>query len=267
MQLAPIVARRPHWKPRFGRTRLIPDHPINRDLKTLLLLNEGAASIAHDLSPQGNHFTLNSMEPADWVTRGVNIDGSPEYLSISSAVVTAYPFTVCCWFEADDVTTATTLFSVNDSSSANTQAAIMIGQAGGDPVSVMVRTGGGFAQANTTTSPAVNKHHFAVGVFESNTSRLAYLDAGGLGTNSSARAVGSYDTTEIGRLGDSSPGAHFNGRIEQIRIVNRVLAAEVVQQLNYDEHIGLEEDLVRKYWFAPAAAAVAISPPVSAQVI
>lgn len=62
-----------------------------------------------DSSGQGNHGTLTNMDVkkstvAGRIGQALSFDGSNDFVSVSSAVITAPPFTFCTWFNINNST-------------------------------------------------------------------------------------------------------------------------------------------------------------------
>jgi hypothetical protein len=154
-----------------------------------------------------------------------------ESLSVDSAAVTAMPLTMACWFSSISIAQLQALIWLGDKDSATEYIALDVnGAAGGDPVEARHTSGGTTGTGTTTTGFVADTWHHAAAVFLSTTSRSAYLDGGGKGTNTTAVAEPAYDRTGIGRLMDSTPSNGFMGGIIWPAIWNVALTdAEIVR--------------------------------------
>ena len=129
-----------------------------------------------------------------------------------------------CWFRTDDAVLVQALVSVtNKGSGTNTFAILADGDSVGDPVWMHTRYNLGSANVRTTTGYSVNTWHHAAGVWASTTDRRVFIDGGSKDTSSLEIIPTGIDRTVIGRLGDSSPGLYFSGRIAETGIWNVAL--------------------------------------------
>ena len=159
-------------------------------------------------------------------------DASSHGLSVASAPLTAYPFTMACWFNSDDATITQILMSICDSASANEEWSLRAaGAVAGDPIRFTSRTGGTNRNADTTVgySTGAWTHACAVGV--SATNRSVYINGGSVGTNVTSSTPTSLDTFSIGVSAISVPFGYMSGDIAEAAIWNVALAAEDVARL------------------------------------
>lgn len=119
------------------------------------------------------------------------------YLKRDTPEVTAVPLTMACWFKPQVALSQNLLMSLADTGAFNqfymytTSGASSLIQAG--------VYSGGSSEAETTTSYGVlDEWHHAVAVFASSTSRSAYLDGGGKGTNTQSRTPTGLLVSSIG---------------------------------------------------------------------
>ena len=99
-------------------------------------------------------------------------DASSEYLETDSAPVTAYPFTMACWFNTDDSTAIGTMMSIVDKDATNDRVTMITrGDLAGDPIAVFVDAGSTSSSAFTTTGYTANT--CAVGTFGITTSSFS----------------------------------------------------------------------------------------------
>jgi len=156
---------------------------------------------------------------------------SEEYLEIASALGVGTPFSMACWFYTADDTVSESLMWVGASAlhrdyfnlhCSPTDSAI-IAHTRDDPYSYW---------AATTSDYGKDQWHHACGVFASTASRAVYLDGGSKGTNTQDTYTDpTRDRTCIGRVGDSTPGAYFDGRIAWPAIWNVALTDDEAAQL------------------------------------
>ena len=158
-------------------------------------------------------------------------DGSTEFGRIGSAVVSAYPFTLACWFRADLATNNNVLMGVFESSSDNNRFYIEAnGSLAGDPVRAVAKTTTTVASASGSGYSTGTWHH-ACGVYTSATNRLVYLD-GVAGTAATFNMTPSgMDRTSVGVLDSTTQLAFHNGAGCEYGWWNVALTADEVRAL------------------------------------
>jgi len=144
-------------------------------------------------------------------------DASSEYLNNSSAVVSAYPFTVSCWIYPD-ASDDQVVFSIVSKTEAGRFH--LVGLNTSDNAEVRTRNGGastlGIATSgNTVTLDAWNH---ILGRFISATDRRVILNGDTEATNATNSTPSSLTDTAIGRFDGISPGNYFSGRIAEVCI-------------------------------------------------
>lgn len=147
-------------------------------------------------------------------------DGSTEYLQVESAVVSAYPLAMACWFNSNDDTINQALMWVGDKDVDNQFLILMIaGNVVGDPLRARA-FGGTNESANTSIGYTANTWHHAAGIWLSMSERHAYIDGGNKGSDAGLLDddIIGYDRTAIGSARDSTPGAYMSGHIAEAAI-------------------------------------------------
>lgn len=170
----------------------------------------------------------------DFIT--VNTD----YIQYASAAVTAYPFTMSCWFYADSLSAARTLMCVGPTSAAAAQQRIY---ALSTEVGANSEGGGTNASAVTTTAPSTSVWSHAAGVFASATDRRAFLNGGSKGTNTTSVTFSTaLNRTLIGvRLRSNTYAQGMDGKIAECAIWDTDLTDDEVASLAK----GVRADLIR----------------------
>lgn len=161
-------------------------------------------------------------------------NASSQYLEYGSALFSAYPITIACWFNSDDDAAAQTLFSLSDSSASNQQFVVLMadGTLTNDPVRALVYDSGGQDHALSTTGYSTGTWHHACGIFTSATHRAAFIDGGSKGTQTDTRNWPSgLDVTTLGRRTDSAPGQYMSGYIAELGVWTVALSDEEVASL------------------------------------
>jgi len=142
--------------------------------------------------------------------------GTSNFLRYSGAVISAYPCSLAIWFYT---TTAALnkLLGVYDSSVLANNGQISIGINGTSNVSARSGQTSGSNVADSTTTYSLNTWQHAGGVFASSTSRAAYLNGGGKGTNASAINFPSANRTSMGLRdnGSGDQGFDASGRLAE----------------------------------------------------
>ncbi len=149
-------------------------------------------------------------------------DGASECLQIESAVVSAYPLGMACWFNSNDDTTNQMLIWVGDKDVDTHYTGISArGAVGGDPVRAISRDYGGANNqvADTSSGFASGTWHHAAGMFLSVSERHVYIDGGNKGSDTdTVGAMANHDRTTIGCSNSSIPGNYMSGDIAEAAI-------------------------------------------------
>jgi len=149
--------------------------------------------------------------------------GGADYLSNTdtTAAVTAYPATLACWFNSNNITGGYDLINVCPSASDVGYFRLIIsGNIAGDPVRGLTNGSGGTHVAATSTAYSANTWHHACSLHISSTSTKVYLDGGSEGTDTAPTVTmpGGINRTNIARLNRSSPAGDFDGELAEAAI-------------------------------------------------
>lgn len=177
-------------------------------------------------------------------------DASSEYLWFNGAVITSEPITMSCWFNSNDITANQTLISLGNNGAQGVWRLAAMGGVGGDPVRAQKQSdAGATAQADTTTGFSANTWHHACAVFNSNTSRSAYLDGGSAATNTTSVTDPTADFTAVGTMLRSAATQFMSGRQADAAIWNVALTQSEIQALSkgFPAHLIRPQNLVA-YW-------------------
>ncbi len=159
-------------------------------------------------------------------------DANSQFAEVDSSPISAFPWTMACWFRSDDITIDQVLMWLGDKDTADQY--VFLGAAGtraGDTV-LALTDAGGISFAETSTGYSVNTWHHAAGVWVSATDRRAYIDGGSKGTNATSRVLSNAsDRVSIGRAGDSTPGNYMSGRIAEAAIWDVALTDTEIARL------------------------------------
>jgi hypothetical protein len=164
-----------------------------------------------------------------------DFNGTSQSLELTSAVVTATPLTMACWFNPDNVTNNMALISINRKFDLSRRFSLFaLGATAGDPISVFTGDDtSANASASTTTGYSQGVWQHAAGVIASTTSRTAYLNGGSESTNTtSITSPTALDATTIcARYASNAIGAFLDGRIAEVGIWNAALTAAEIASL------------------------------------
>jgi hypothetical protein len=170
----------------------------------------------------------------------LEFNGTNQYLQVGSAVLTAAPLTMACWFNVDSVTVNHSLVSITNSGIAGSITRFAMFAAGaisGDPVRVIASdAASNNGIASTTSGYSANFWHHAAGVFTSASSRSVYLDGGNSATDTTSITPTLLDRTNIGvqflqNAGGTSGIAFADGLIAEVGIWNAALTAAEIASL------------------------------------
>lgn len=150
--------------------------------------------------------------------------GGGDKLQASSAVLTAAPLTLACWFQATALDNAHRLISLTDGSTNNR---FQLGISVANAVLALTASGGSSANAASTTSISAGVWYHCAAVFVSPTSRMAYLNAAGKATNATSLTPSGINTTALGYDGTTTT----NGTIAVPAVWNVALSADEITSL------------------------------------
>lgn len=127
------------------------------------------------------------------------LDGIDDGLTVASAVATAAPMTMACWFIANNITAEHVLMDIDDGSDANKFQIRASGAVASDPIRALTVAASTSSIAVSSTGYSANVWQHACGVFASATDRRAFVNGGSKGTNATSRTPSGLTTLRIGR--------------------------------------------------------------------
>jgi hypothetical protein len=158
-------------------------------------------------------------------------NGSNQYLGNGTAIVSAAPLTLACWFNVVNITANHTLVSIGDTAGDDNYFRIYAaGADAGDFVKFDARNTT-LRTAVTSAAYSANTWQHACGVAVSTGDRTIYLNAANAGTNLLSITPAGLDVSDIGRLGRATPTQFCNGSIAMVGIWNVALSQAEVAQL------------------------------------
>lgn len=132
------------------------------------------------------------------------------YLLYSSALTgIAMPLTMACWGNTSVTGTLQAMMHIGDVAVGPTQNRWSLTVDTGDAVTATTNTTTGTVSAVTSTTISASTWFHACAVFTSATSRAAFLNGGGKGTNATSRSPTGIDNFAIGVLYGSSVSQPF----------------------------------------------------------
>jgi len=147
-----------------------------------------------------------------------SLNGSSQYCHASSAVATAPPIAMSCWFWADPtIAQEGTLLAMTRPSPGLDRFELRVDNSP-TVVEALSRDGSSFSAAASTATYTFGTWHHAFGVWYSSTDRQVWLDGGAHGTNGVSRLPTSIGETCLGAARVSLPFTHFKGRIAEAAV-------------------------------------------------
>lgn len=156
-----------------------------------------------------------------------SFNGSTDYLTVASVPISAYPFTMACFFNTTDTTTAQGLIAF-DSGAGNYHALLANGNVGGDPVGAASRIST-YTAATSSTGYTSGTWHHAAGVWTSSTSRDAFIDGGSKGSDTNSRLFDTMVNTDMGIF--KSATGYLTGSLANAAIWNVALTDAEIASL------------------------------------
>lgn len=143
--------------------------------------------------------------------------GGGDKLQVNSAVLTAMPLTIACWFNATALDNAHRMVSLTDGSTNNR---FQVGISVGNAVLALIASGGSSANATSSATITAGTWFHCAAVFASATSRTVYLNGGNSGTNATNLTPSGLNVTVLGNDGTTT----CNGTIAWPAIWNAALS-------------------------------------------
>jgi len=167
----------------------------------------------------------------------MDFDGVDDKLKWSTAIVTAYPFTLSAWFNCDNVTALGALVSISDEATDNERWVLQAdGASAGDPVRLRSVAAGTGVNAATSTGYTAGSWNHACGIGRSATSRDAYLNGGGKGSSAASNTPAGLDNTTLGLSDRATDIEPFPGLLAEVCVWNIALNDQDVALLAAGYH-------------------------------
>jgi hypothetical protein len=153
-------------------------------------------------------------------------NATEDNLNIGSAILTAVPFSIACWFNVNEVDISQTLLSIADTAGNSNHHHLRIDA--GNTIFASSNDVGVSGEAASTTGITINTWHHACGVFSATNARAAFIDGGSKGTEATDVNPVGLDNTAIGVQKRVGIIWETSGHIAEMAIWNAALAdAEV----------------------------------------
>lgn len=162
------------------------------------------------------------------------VRASSHYLEYAAGIISAYPFSMCCWFNSDDTTNQQVLMgNYNSVTDFRAQLLLASGNVASDPVrAYSANSGGTSASAATSAGYTANTWYHAAGVWSSATSRVVYLNGGNSGSDTTNVTMSAGNRFGIGSfISSGSRGSHMSGSIAEAALWTVALTAAEVASL------------------------------------
>lgn len=152
------------------------------------------------------------------------LNASTEYLEVDSCPVSGTEVSISCWFWKTSAAAEEGLIWIGDETVGNVFHRLTLTT--GSQVRMAAQAGGSTSSATTSTTYSTSTwHHAFCTAASAGNDRSVYLDNGGVGNSTSTRNPAAFTRTSIGRKGDLSPDAEFDGAIAEVGIWSVVLNA------------------------------------------
>lgn len=173
-------------------------------------------------------------------------NGSTQYLSGSSTLLTNEPIDFVGYFNADIITANMTVVGVGDTAGANGVFGIQArGDVASDPVrGVKSNDTGTASAADTTAGFAASTWYVASATFISDTSRAAFLNGANKGTSAASVSDPTPNAISVGALLRSTATSFFDGSIAEVYALDANMS---------DAQHALAGAGISPIWFMPLA--------------
>lgn len=216
----------------------ISDHAINQRLAFWCLAGSPGVRSRRWFDLRGrNHATLTNMDPAtDWQPTQRRggwgqldlVSASSQSIIVPSAIITGYPFTMSIWVRPDALSGV--MFStLRDDAALWTGHYLDISSSRAQAVSVVSNT---FRVSASAGVMSTGQWQQVTGVFRSATSRQVFVNGAPGTLNTDSSSPSGMNNTVVSGSKRSTHDSFFDGRVDNVRIWRRALAAAEVRELH-----------------------------------
>lgn len=237
-----------------------PAHPLSRGLVGCWLFNEGAGSVAHDISGHGNHGTLTNMstnaQNSGWGGNkfggGLNFDGSDDYVDPLGGQLIGTNNTLSAWIKLNTSSQRSRIVGEFSPSFWRNYGQGILYDEGN--IVVMSNAGDDKNDLITPLTDTTSWHH-VVGIVRSLNGKL-FLDGNEMDSGDLTSGWDYHFSigNSIGNAGNEN-GNNFNGSMVDVRRYDRALSPAEAKQLHEDPFCNI---LSPRRWYVPGV------PPVGA---
>lgn len=174
----------------------------------------------------------------------VDLNGTNQYGELSSAVVSGTPLTLVAWTYRHTASGDASAIAIEEDGGTTNSFTCRLRSA--RSVRATSRDSGGQASATTSTVATLNQWEHVATVFASSTSRTAYLNGGGSGTDSTSNTPASLDITRIG-TGENFLW-YYDGLIAEVAVYNKALTTGELTDLQTKSPILVAAANLVSYW-------------------
>lgn len=146
-------------------------------------------------------------------------NGSSQYLSASSTLLSNEPIGLFCWANPSNITATGDVISLGNNGASGNYRLPFRGAVAGDPVSASKSDDAGTNnQADSSTGYSASTWQNGAAAFRSDTSRDAYLNGSNKGSNTTSISDPTPDFITVGALRRSTISTYFPGSIAEVFI-------------------------------------------------
>ncbi len=194
-------------------------------------LDEGSGTSAADASTNG--FTGTLTNGPTWTTgqigSAVDFDGTDDYISLGTTLVSADSITVAAWVKGDAAVDGMPIIGQINGEEGSNHQCLLYDNTGTENL-IFGSSGTGGYVSTQVTGLGTTWHH--VVYTNQGTTNSIYLDGTKIvESSSSALTVNTESNITIGRCWSGGGASYFNGLIDDVRIYRRTLSADEVGQL------------------------------------
>lgn len=247
-------------KPRSG-AKHNPTHPLSKGLVGHWLFNEGGGTVLHDISGNNNHGTLTNFAlsgaTSNWCGSprggGLNFDGTNDYIDCGNEkykILTTTPFSISCWVNQTSNPANSLIITNRNVSVSGGWEIYFNGFASLRPTLLFADiVGTNYFGRDVTNALSLNTWYNVCFTYNGNggvSGIIAYINGASVsvtdrtsGTANPGTLVDSGTLIGCRRLTTTTLNLNFPGFMDDIRIYNRALAANEVQQLYTSPYIDI----------------------------
>lgn len=196
------------------------------NFKSVYHLDAAGNATQPDSTSTSNNLTPQNMESGDSVTgkvgKGIDLDGSNEYLTAGSNPSLTPPFTVSIWMKPGTALNGECIWSYADSATSTDRHMIIIDATNGNKIAVLTTnfSNGVFANVGAFSASAAvaSTWYHVTGIWSATNDRKLYINGSYVSQNTTTISPSSLDRMWLGRFSDLTPNWEFDGVLDECRI-------------------------------------------------